>query len=133
MSLPNPAAREESSEINLAPMLDIVFIMLIFFVVTASFIKDVGVEVTLPPGLTLPPPEFESIVVTVESGGIFIVNGRIISRDSLVPYVRALHSENPQAEFAVLVTKSSKVGDTVAAVDAGRQVGWDVVPISMDD
>jgi len=131
MNSPYPAYQEEKSEIDLAPMLDIVFIMLIFFVVTAAFIKEQGVPVTLPPTNIDKPQYAESITVTVEPGGIFNVNGRLLYEDSLAPYIRALHAENPDAPYSVFVAKTSRVGDTVTAVDAGRLIGLDVVPISM--
>jgi len=69
----------------------------------------------------------------VEPGGIFNVNGRLLSRESLRPYVQALHAENAKAPYTVLVTKGSKVGDTVAAADAGRMIGLDVVPLQKVD
>jgi hypothetical protein len=81
MNLPFPAAEDDSVEINLALMLDIVFIMLIFFVVTVTFIKESGVDVELPPGISKVPDDVESINVTVESRGVFIVNGRLIGWD----------------------------------------------------
>ena len=130
MKTPFPAVREDPSEINLAPMLDIVFIMLIFFIVTASFIKELGIPVTMPPAPLMPTvEEVESITVIVEPAGVFNVNGRLLSRENLQPYVRALHGENAAAPFAILVTKGSKVGDLAAAADAGRMIGVEVVPI----
>jgi len=130
MNFPDPALQDESVEINLASMLDIVFIMLIFFVVTATFTKETGVDVTLPLGIIDMPSELESITVTVEGRGIFVVNGRVVTADSLRAYVAALHAENPGANYAVLVTDGSRVRDAVKAVDAGRMIGWDVVPVS---
>ncbi|MEQ9561558.1 MAG: biopolymer transporter ExbD, partial [Woeseiaceae bacterium] len=113
-----PAESEENSEINLTPMLDVVFIMLIFFVVTASFIKDYGLQIGLPSGLPNP-TNLESISVLVDVGGSFSVNGRALSKGSLAPYIRSLRAENPDAEFGVQVTPESLVNDTVAAIDAG--------------
>lgn len=130
MKSPYPAATQEQSEINLAPMLDIVFIMLIFFVVTASFIKELGVPVDMPPKSLDLPQNVEAIVVIVEPGGLFNVNGRLLSKDNLQAYVQALVSENPEATYSVLVERTARVGDTVIAVDAGRMIGLDVVPIA---
>ncbi len=130
MISPYPAYQEEKTDIDLAPMLDIVFIMLIFFIVTASFIKEAGVPVTLPPAALYPTVPVDSIAVTVEPGGVFNINGRLLSEDSVIPYVRALHAENPEAPYSVFVVKTSRVGDTVTAVDAGRLIGVEVVAIS---
>ena len=130
MRAPFPAIREEESEINLTPMLDVVFIMLIFFVVTATFIKEFGVPVSSPPVSIDPPQDVGSIVVIVEPGGVFNVNGRLLSKDSLAPYVRAISAEHPQAPYSVLVSASARAADTVAAVDAGRRIGTLIVPIA---
>jgi hypothetical protein len=53
-----------------------------------------------------------------------------LARDSLRPYVQALHAENPDAPYSLLVVRDARVGDTVAAIDAGRQIGVDVVPLA---
>lgn len=127
-----PVVEEEKSEISLTPMLDVVFILLIFFVVTASFIRDFGLPVYAPPGATLP-SEADSITIKVERGSNFTVNGRAMARASLAPYVRSMRSEFPEAEFAVLVTEDSLVEDTVAAIDAGRRAGFGRVPVKAVD
>ena len=112
---------EDQSEINLSPMLDVIFIMLIFFIITASFISEKGLPVALPAGLTPPPDDVESINVIVEAGSTFVINGRAMSKASVYPYVRALQ--------IVFLGKGSRVGDAVVAIDAGRRIGVDVVPI----
>ena len=125
-----PLEPAERPDINLTPMLDVVFILLIFFVVTASFIKDFGLEIALPLGIVPPPEDVPSITVTVERGSTFHVNGRPLSRGSLAPYIRRLRSESPDASLAVLVASDSVVDDTVAAVDAARRAGYGRVPVS---
>ena len=125
-----PAISEDKSEIDLTPMLDVVFILLIFFVVTATFIRDFGIPVTLPATLTEPTTEIESIVVTVEEGSSFRVNGRALAPGSLAPYIMSLHVENPEAGFVLQVAQSAFVEDTVLAADAARQAGFDVIPIA---
>ena len=125
-----PAAEEEKTEISLTPMLDVVFILLIFFVVTATFIHEFGLPVLAPSAIPLP-DEADAITVRVEEGSNFYVNGRIMARASLAPYIRSMRSEFPEADFAVMVAASSLVEDTVAAVDAGRLAGYGRIPISM--
>jgi len=123
------AESTDKNEINLTPMLDVVFILLIFFVVTASFIKDYGIQIALPLGLKPSNEAVETITVTVEAGGSFWVNGRPLAKGSLAPYIRHLRSEFPEAGFAVLVSDDSLVDDTVTAADAGRQAGFGRVPV----
>ena len=126
-------AETDQSEVNLTPMLDVVFIMLVFFVVTATFLNETGVPVALPAGGELPSAEIETIVVRVEPGSSFVINGRPVSRSGLVSYLQYLQSRSPDANFAVLVDSDARLGDTVSAIDAGRQLGFGVVPISPID
>ena len=70
----------EKADINLTPMLDVVFILLIFFVVTASFIKDSALDVTLPAGLDGPAIAITSIVIKIEGDDSFHINGRVLAR-----------------------------------------------------
>ena len=128
-----PAIDSEQSEVNLTPMLDVVFIMLVFFVVTATFLDETGVPVYLPASGGEPPTEVETIAVRVDSTGTFVVNDRAVSRSGLVPYLRYLFDRNHDANFAVLVARDAKVRDTVAAVDAGRQLGFESVPLTTLD
>ena len=121
---------EDQSEINLSPMLDVVFIMLIFFIVVASFVDEDGLPVSLPQGVDIVDPEFESISITVEAAGTFVVNGRVMTSTSVAPYVKALYVENPEASFGVLLAEGSKVKDAVVAIEAGRRIGLEVVPIT---
>ena len=120
---------EDRTDINLSPMLDVVFIMLIFFIVVATFIREDGIQIALPPFPGEVPEVVDAITVRIESEGVFSVNGRVMSRSSVAPYVRALHGENPDAGFAVMAADQVPIRDTVTAVDAGHSIGVDVVTI----
>lgn len=124
-----PAEEDTRPDVNLTPMLDVVFILLIFFVVTATFVRESGLEITLPAGVVVP-DDIETIMVTVESGGNFHVNGRALAKGNLAPYIRRLRSEFTDAGITVFVAPDAFVEDTVAAVDAGRRAGFGRVPIS---
>lgn len=124
-----PLEQQEREEINLTPMLDVVFILLIFFVVLASFTKDLGVPVGLP-GISIADDDIDTIIVRVEPASIFNVNGRALSGGSLHPYVQHLRAKFPEAGYAVVVAEGSRTKDTVRAVDTGRRVGFGIVPIS---
>jgi len=124
-----PVNREEKADINLTPMLDVVFILLIFFVVTASFVKEFGLDVALLAGLDSTDAGIASIVVRIESDDSFHVNGRGLAKTSLLPYIRHLAAENPDALMSVLVSSNSHIDATVAALDAARQAGFTTIPI----
>ena len=71
---------EEESEINLTPMLDVVFIMLIFFIVTASFIKETGIEVVRPGATTAEVPEKGSILVAISAANEIWIDRRKVDQ-----------------------------------------------------
>lgn len=121
--------REEKADINLTPMLDVVFILLIFFVVTASFVNEFGLDVTLPAGLDGPDAGIASIIITIEADDSFHINGRVLAQSSLLPYIRRLVVENPDAPMSVMFSSNSHIDATVAALDAGRQAGFTTIPI----
>ena len=123
---------DEQTEINFSPMLDVVFILLIFFIVVATFIRETGLPVALP-GTSDLEPETTSINVIVDTNGIFSINGRVTAAAGVSSYVQALYSESPDASYAVLVKPGSRVGDAALAIDAGRRIGVDVVPIAALD
>ncbi len=84
----------------------------------------------MPPASEIPADSTDAIVVVVEPAGVFNVNGRMLVEENLAPHVRALYAENPQATYSVVVQKSAKVGDTVAAAEAGRLLGLDEIPVT---
>lgn len=125
-----PVLQKEQTEIDLTPMLDVVFILLIFFIVTATFTREFGVAVYNPAAAIPLPDEVETISVSIEADNSFHVNGRVLAEGSLAPYVMRLRTEFPDAGFSVLVSPDAYVEATIAAVDAGRSAGFERIPIA---
>ena len=76
---------EEEAEIDLTPMLDVVFIMLIFFIVTASFLREFGVDATKPPSVQQTKTESKTIAIKIYSDGDIVIDGLSVDpRDSTV-------------------------------------------------
>ena len=125
-----PVLQKEQTEIDLTPMLDVVFILLIFFIVTATFTREFGVAVYNPAAAIPLPDDVETISVSIEADNSFHVNGRVLAESSLAPYVMRLRTEFPDAGFSVLVSPNAYVEATIAAVDAGRNAGFDRIPIA---
>jgi len=120
----------DQAQIDLSPMLDVVFIMLIFFIVVASFVKESGLPVNLPDSTSQPPDQnVESNQVVVAANSEYTINGRGVAPGNVRDYVQALHAENAEASFAVILKPGSIVRDAALAMDAGRSIGVDVVPI----
>jgi biopolymer transport protein ExbD len=124
---------EDKTEIDLSPMLDVIFIMLIFFIITASFINEDGLPVTLPSGIQTIESDVETVRVVVKANGVFTVNNRSMSAAGVRSYVVALSAENPTASFVVELAKGSIIRDAAVAIEAGRSIGHDVVTIMRDE
>lgn len=100
----------DESEIDLTPMLDVVFIMLIFFIVTASFVKEVGIQVARPQAQqSETDSENKNIVFTVTSANEIWMGDRRIDLRSVRANVEQLHAENPKA---VVVIRAHDESDT---------------------
>jgi len=121
---------EEESEVNLTPMLDVVFIMLIFFIVTASFVKEAGVEVSRPSAVTAERKERGNILVAITESGEIWVDRRQVEPRALRGAIERLYAENPQGSMVIQADKSSKNRLLVQVMDAARAAGVDNVSVS---
>ena len=123
---------EEENEINLTPMLDVVFIMLIFFIVTASFIKEVGLDVNRPDApMTQSKPEDSNILVLINGNDEIWIDRRLIDPRAVRANIERMHAENPDGSVVIQANKSSTNKMLVQVMDAARQAG--VYNISIAD
>ena len=119
---------EPSSEIDLTPMLDVVFIMLIFFIVVASFIKEAGVEVNRPDDNQQTDPEDSiSIVVEVAADNQIWMENRRVDVRAVRANIQRLLAEDPEAPVTVKVEKGAEAGVVVDVADAAREAGVGIV------
>ena len=124
---------EDESEVNLTPMLDVVFIMLIFFIVTASFIKEAGIDVSRPPpGKSSEKKERGNIVVLIDDSNQIWVGGRPVDARALRPNIERLHAESPQGSVIINAYPDSDNGLLVEVMDAARQAGVDSVSLAAE-
>ena len=114
---------EEESEINLTPMLDVVFIMLIFFIVTAVFVKEPGVDVTRPEAATAIIPEAASIFVAVTPSNEIWIDGSLVDRAAVRAEIERLRSENPEGGLVIQADQQARNELLIAVMDAAKQVG----------
>ena len=118
------AAAEEGSQIDLTPMLDVVFIMLIFFIVVASFIKEAGVEVNRPDDNQPDNPEDStSILVEVASDNQIWMENRRVDIRAVRANIQRLLAEDPEAPVTIKVEKGAEAGVVVDVADAARESG----------
>ena len=112
------------AEIDLTPMLDVVFIMLIFFIVVASFIKEAGVEVNRPDDNQPDDPEDStSILVEVASDNQIWMENRRVDIRAVRANIQRLLAEDPEAPVTIKVEKGAEAGIVVDVADAARESG----------
>jgi len=113
----------DQSEVNLTPMLDVVFIMLIFFIVTASFVKEAGIEVSRPPAATAERQERGNILIAITSNNQIWIDRRQVSPKALRSNIERLHAENPGGSVVIQADEKSENGLLVQVMDAARLAG----------
>jgi biopolymer transport protein ExbD len=94
-------AKADDSDVNVTPLLDIVFIMLIFFIVTATFIKEPGVDVTRPEAQTAEDQRLVSILVAIDSENTIWINRDEVPIEGVRATVERLRRENPRGSAVV--------------------------------
>jgi biopolymer transport protein ExbD len=114
---------EEKSDIDLTPMLDVVFIMLIFFIVTASFVKEAGIDVSRPPAATAERKERGNILVAITENDQIWMDRRQVDPRALRANIERLHAENPGGSVVIQADTKSKNGLLVQVMDAARLAG----------
>jgi biopolymer transport protein ExbD len=117
------ARNDEELEINLTPMLDVTFIMLIFFIVTASFVKESGIDVNRPAAATAERKERGNILVAITESGQIWIDKRPIDIRAVRANIERMHAENPQGSVVIQADKNSKNGLLVEVMDAAREAG----------
>jgi len=114
---------EEEIEINMTPMLDVVFIMLIFFIVTASFVKESGIDVNRPEAATAVKKERANILIAISDKGEVWINKRRIDIRAVQANVERLHAENPQGTVVIQADKKSTTDVLIKVMDGARAAG----------
>ncbi|MCS5637650.1 MAG: biopolymer transporter ExbD [Myxococcota bacterium] len=127
------AREEEEAEINITPMLDVVFIMLIFFIVTASFVKESGIDVNRPDAATATIKERGNILVAITDTNQIWIDRRQVDPRSVRANIERLHAENPQGQVVIQADENSKNGLLVQVMDASRQAGVFSVSIAANE
>jgi biopolymer transport protein ExbD len=123
---------DQDSEVNLTPMLDVVFIMLIFFIVTASFVKEAGIDVNRPGAATAERKEKGNILVAISENNQIWIDRRQVDPRALRANIERMHAENPNGSVVIQADKKSENGLLVQVMDAARMVGVKNVSIAAE-
>lgn len=123
---------EEEGGIDLTPMLDVVFIMLIFFIVTASFIKETGVEITRPDANTAVPKYKSNILIAInDNNEIWIDKSRIDERQ-VRNRIEQLRAENPKGGIVIQADDKASIETLTMVVEAARELGVNDVAVATE-
>jgi len=123
---------EEENEINLTPMLDVVFIMLIFFIVTASFIKEAGVQVERPDAPTGERQENAAILIAIRENDEIWIDRKQTDPRAVRGVIERLHAENPKGSIVIQADENSTNEMLVVVMEAAKQAGVGDVAIATD-
>ena len=124
---------EDDAEINLTPMLDVVFIMLIFFIVTATFIKQSGIDVTRPDAQTDEKKPLVSVLIAIGPNGDIWIDKNKVDATSVRAHIERLHAENPKGGIVIQADRLAKYEKLKAVLDAARGAKVTEVAISTED
>jgi len=114
---------DEEADIDITPMLDVVFIMLIFFIVTSTFVKESGIDVNRPQAATAVKKAKANILIAIDAHDNIWIDRRQIDVRSVRPNIERLHAENPQGSVVIQADKDSRTNTLIQVMDASRQAG----------
>lgn len=114
---------QDETSVDLTPMLDVVFIMLIFFIVTATFVKESGIDVDKPEAATAIVEEKASILVAIDAKDQIWIDRRQVDVRSVRSIIERLHAENPKGSVVIQADRNSRNEVLVQVMDASRRAG----------
>jgi biopolymer transport protein ExbD len=125
--------QEEEVGIDLAPMLDFVLNLLIFFIITTSFVKEAGVDVERPEAATAEHHESANILIAVRANGDVWMDRRQVDLREVRPIVERLHVERPDDTVVVIGDKAAPVGILAEVMDEVKLGGIQEVTVGAAD
>ncbi len=115
---------------NITPLIDMVFILLIFFAVNASFVKEAGVEIERPSARSAVTQQQANIMIAVTTNGEVWVDRQRVDPRSVRGHVERLHAENPEGAVVILADDSSRTGLVIEVLDQARLAGVENVAVA---
>jgi biopolymer transport protein ExbD len=123
---------QEETELDMTPMLDIVFIMLIFFIVTSSFVKESGVTVSTPQAQSASQQENANIFIAITDQGEVWIDRRPVDPRSVRAIVARLHADKPEGSVIIQSDEAATTGRLVEVMDQVRLAGVEKIAIAAD-
>ena len=126
-------AHTEDAEINITPMLDIVFIMLIFFIVTTSFTKETGAAIVKPQAEQAISLRNGTILIGIKSNDDIWMSKRLIELREVRSMVEQAKAENPKGSVVIVADKDSRIGTVTQVMDQVKLAGVQGIAISAEN
>ncbi len=123
-------ARRQPLDLNMAPLIDMVFILLIFFLVTTSFVRESGVSVNRPTAATADIQEKAAVMIGLTQDNRIFMDNREIDIRAVRANVERAIAENPEGTVVIVADKSSRTGPAIEVMDACRMAGAKSVSIA---
>ena len=114
---------QDEANVDITPMLDVVFIMLIFFIVTATFVKESGIDVNKPDAATAVVEEKANILIAIDANDKIWIDRRQVDMRSVRSIIERLHAENPEGTVVIQADEDSHNETLVRVMDASRRAG----------
>jgi biopolymer transport protein ExbD len=121
---------QHSDEINIAPLIDLIFLLLIFFMVTTSFVKETGIDVQRPSAATAQVEEKGNIFIAVDADGQIFMDKQRIDIRMVRAHVESALAEHPQGAAVIVADRHSDTGIVIEIMDQCRLAGADNVSIA---
>ena len=122
----------DENPLDITPMMDIVFIMLIFFIVTTSFVKETGVDISRPNAETAERDQKGNILVAISENNEIFIDRRKVDLRAIRPNIIRLKAENPEGSVIIQADQNSKTGLLVETMDQVRLAGVQNVSIAAE-
>lgn len=113
-------SRNQGNELNITPLIDLVFLLLIFFIVNTSFVKETGISVERPMASTGEIKEKGTLLIGVDAGGVVHMDKEVIDLRSVRARVERALSEMPEASVVIVADKKTDTGVVVEILDHCR-------------
>lgn len=123
MRLSRPSSAREEAQVDLTSMLDIVFIMLIFFIVTSSFVRESGVEVNRPQASNVVSQKDAGIFIAITSANDIYIDKRVVDVERVQATLEHLLLEQPEASLVIQADEHTYNGTVVKVMDAAKGAG----------
>ena len=121
---------DDKVDINMGPLIDMVFLLLIFFVVTTSFVKEAGIDVQKSTAQTAEKKERGNVMIGVSADGEVYMEGKKVDIRSIRPLIERAMAEDPEAGVVIVADKESDTGEVIMVMDQCRLAGAKDVSIA---